>query len=452
MGHIKSQSQLLFPFKYKSKPSNGDCYGINQDEIYDFLPYVRSFFNDQSVKQLSILPITIPSNGMLCFKPSVQNFADHLMDLSFQSAQIYFFDKNIAILVITLPLTQDLTKESISRMLKSITNINKHNDARIVYTLAKKTYSIVEAIEDYENTAIFGNVKVYFDKKNNHTVVNDFRINPGDKIDNNIIQSAVENNKKKFYTEVEKSPNIKEWIVSLIDPYIDNFEEANFLNHSRLILYSVLLLNEESNIESFIEALLFGYEYHNDGCFSAASLIEVIQKNQYSSKIDVYSNLNGVVVIGRDETNEYMKNSYFDQFTKNVMLIYSFVILQKSRLIQLISNADRMHMNGKNYNFKDELLEYLVHIDFTQLSNNPGRNKIYKFFRETNSIKDLLEETKTITDSYTREEEIADRLNEQQKTRRLELGLAFLGIIGAIVGIYGVEIKSSIEVFLHFFF
>jgi hypothetical protein len=445
---MKEKSQLIFPFKYNIRPDNGDFYGIHADETYNFLPYVKSFFNDGSVKQLSILPVEIPLEGTLCFKTSYKSFEKNITDIFFQNAQIYFFDKNIAILSIVFRTSSDKSKELMSRILKAFTDIGNHNDARFLSLLAKNTYSIIDPIENNEHVEIFGNVKVFVDKKNKHTVVSDFRCDEGELIENQAIVNAIENNKKSFYQKIEHAPNIQQWIMSIIEPYIETFSEANFLNHSKLTLYSIVLLDEEHNdIDNFVEALLLGYSYEESD-----NSIEIVKKYQYSSKIDVYSNLNGVVIIGKDSKNEYMKYSFFDQFSKNIMLIYLFVLLQKARLVQLINDADRVHADDNDRNFKDDLLEYLIHIDFTQLSNNPARNNIYKFFRETNFIKDLLEETKTITDFFTRKEEIADRLYDQQKVHRLEWMLGLLGLLGSIIGIYGNEMKDFINNFGNFIF
>ena len=45
---------------------------------------------------------------------------------------------------------------------------------------------------------------------------------------------------------------------------------------------------------------------------------------------------------------------------------------------------------------KAEILTYLARNDFTQISNNPARNLLYKFFRSNFELKELLEEVSTI--------------------------------------------------------
>lgn len=439
---IKEQTKIIFPFQYTTKPAASLCQTINPDELYNLLPYVKNFFDNESTKKISILPIEIPTLYSLCYKPSLEHFAKHIEIVAFQQAQIYFFDKNIAILVITLKAFTDQEKVSSSKIIKILTDVSNYNRAIMVNKSPKDIYTTIPITTNYDKPVYIGQVKIFTDKKNNCTIVSDFRIPDNFDLVDNDINAALHTNEKRFYDHLSQSETVREWIQNLLQPYIHDFDHANFLNLSKLLFYSIILTENGfcPLMEKYTESLLFGHTYEHST--SAESFQFALKPHKYSSKVNVFSNLNGVVIIGLDQENQYMRSSYFDQFGKNIFLIYVFVLLQKSRLVQLITDADKVSLNDNQPYFKDALIEFLTYINFTQLSNNPARNEIYKFFRTTNLIDDLLKETTILTKFFSRKEEISSQHREARRTLILEIILGVIGFLVSIASIFNDEIKE----------
>ncbi len=425
--HIpQNKIHLIYPFQYISQPDDFS-ETLTKDQLFEFLPYVKNFFI-QSHKNIRIKNIKILKDITL---HTGKGKNEHLTELHFEEAKIFFFQSNIAMLVLKLSVNEHFdfhsNRKTLTHVLKHLSTLNNNSNSKIVQCIPSR---IVNKMPLPENMYKHCNGKVNIIPliQEEKLIVRDFRI---ETTENNLtISEAIENNRKQYNAHFEKSLSISAWIESLISPYIDTFEKSNFLNISYLNIFTLSLIPQEDNQKNnFIDASLLHYDYlKND--INESKAHTGIKKLSYSRNINVYANLNGTLILA-DET-AYNKNTFFNHFSYNILLIYVFVLFQKSILITLINNTDREinDLDKKDsQTYKDIILDYLIHIDFTQLSNNPVRNEIYKFFRETHLIKDLLGEIKLIVDNYDNQKQ---KQNERKSAHRFMLFEITIGVLGVI--------------------
>ena len=423
---IKKQVYLIYPFKYVSKPKETD-ETISKDQLFEFLPYVKSFFTKQ-YKNIIIKKLDIKKSFSLYFKESKKEYIE---ELTIHDSKIIFFQYNIAILSIKITLPDELLEEDVSFITKNISNISNMTNTKILDILPSRIISTRKYTNNFTNFE-YDKVKIINVQKKEEVIIKDFRCNTEDIIDEDIIK-AVLNNKNQFYSALESAQSTSSWIQSMINPYILSFNESNFLNLEYLNIYSLLMIDDDSNEaqEPFIDSILLRYRFSNE--YSGPIEHNGIRKIIYGNNIKIYSNLNGTIAVAKN--NQYNQQTFLNHFGKNIFLIYLFVILQKSILIDLINQADNKadFKHEKYQNQKDDILYYLRHIDFTQLSNSPVRNEIYKFYRSTHEIKDLIHEIKIIIEYYNSLKDKEDEKIASKRFRNFEILIALIGIVPILI-------------------
>jgi len=422
------QIHLLYPFQYINKPDQNDEL-ITEDQLFEFLPYVKTFFT-AGYKNIFIKKLDIPKSVTLHFGSSTD---DRMVELNISDSKIFFFSHDIAILSIQIIIDAEMSKQDVSLIIKHFSNLTKTSKSRVLNVLPSKMLTEIDYDTNIKKEC-YEYVTVVSVKNQNKTLVKDFRCSSNTIFSSQAIADAIVKNRDKFEVLLESALSVNEWIEGIISPYIHSFPVSNFLNIAYLNLFVLTLIDkEDKEREKFIDAILLRYEFLKSETTNINH--NGIQKLPYSNNINVYANLNGTVVLADD--NDYNRSTLFNHFGKNILLIYLFVLLQKSILIKLIDGADDELKNSQNLvntNYKDMIIDYMRHIDFTQLSNNPVRNGIYKFYRSTHMIKDLLAEIKIIIDYYTAQKKMEDDQRSERSFRRFEI---IVGSVGLLLGILG---------------
>lgn len=442
---ILYQIHLLYPFTYTSKPEQSD-ESITEDQFFEFLPYVKTFFTS-GYKNIFIKKLDIPKRVTLHFGNGIN---PRMTELNISDGKIFFFTHDVAILSIQIMVDTEMSKQDISLIIKHFSNLTKTSKSRILNVHPSKILTEIHYDKNIKKEC-YEYVTVVSVKNQNKTLVKDFRCASSTITSSPDIADAIVENREKFQVILESSPSVKEWIESIISPYIHSFAVSNFLNIAYLNLFVLTLVNkEDKERDKFVDAVLLRYEFLKSETTSINH--SGIEKLPYSNNINVYANLNGTVVLA--DNNDYNKSTLFNHFGKNILLIYLFVLLQKSILIKLIDGADDELKNSQNLvntNYKDMIIDYMRHIDFTQLSNNPVRNSIYKFYRSTHMIKDLLAEIKIIIDYYTAQKKMEDDQRSEAAFRRFEIIVGSVGLMLALLSLKS-EINEAYIFFKNFLF
>ncbi len=422
------QIHLLYPFQYINKPDQSD-ESITEDQLFEFLPYVKTFFT-AGHKNIIIKKLDIPKSGTLHFGSGTNA---RMAELNISDSKVFFFSHDVAILSIQIIIDTEMSKQDVSLIIKHFSNLTKTSKSRVLNVHPSKMLTEIHYDKNIRKEC-YEYVTVVSVENQNKTLVKDFRCTSKTIVPSQAIADAIVENRDKFQALLESAPSVNEWIEGIISPYIHSFSVSNFLNIAYLNLFVLTLIDkEDKEREKFIDTVLLRYEFSKSETTSINH--SGIQKLHYSNNINAYANLNGTVVLA--DNNEYNKSTFFNHFGKNILLIYLFVLLQKSILIKLIDGADDELKNSQNLvntNYKDMIIDYIRHIDFTQLSNNPVRNGIYKFYRSTYMIKDLLAEIKVIIEYYTAQKKMEDDQRAESAFRRFEIIVGSVGLLLAILG------------------
>lgn len=218
---------------------------------------------------------------------------------------------------------------------------------------------------------------------------------------------------------------VSDWLTGLVSPWCAQF---NPLARSHVAAYSILFVGREQAVPpAFIEALLHNRIYQADPNLSQEThLADSVRSVRHSGQIQVFGTTSGTLYICRDDGSEFMRNNVFDLFGRNYLFTFIITVFQQVRLQQLIDDASDLfvtrHISKQVKTLKESILTYLAQSDFTQLSNNPSRNLLYKFFRTNFEIRDLLDEASTIVKKIDQEIEA----EKAEKVERIAILLEVL--------------------------
>jgi len=84
---------------------------------------------------------------------------------------------------------------------------------------------------------------------------------------------------------------------------------------------------------------------------------------------------------------------------------------------------------------KSEILHFISNGNFTKISNNSIRNNLYKFYRKSTDLKDMIEEINTISEKITNQLETFEAEERERKDRYINYLLAFIGIVLTIISL-----------------
>ena len=154
-----------------------------------------------------------------------------------------------------------------------------------------------------------------------------------------------------------------------------------------------------------------------------AELPDSINHVRQSSHIETFGNTNGVVYLCCDDGTEFSRKGVFDIYGKNYLVTFLITLYQQFKLQQLIDEAGNLIVTtvyADVKGLKSKMLTYMAQTDFTQISHNPGRNLLYKFFRRNFEIKELLEEVSTIIKKIDQDTEAENARHHTEKAHKLE--------------------------------
>jgi len=387
----KSIITVLYPFIYDEKKvldkQNIDkLYKLTHENLKDFLPYTNNFFGNyhfKDTKEIS-LPCIIKDDHIL----NIDFIKDNKINtkLCIESNKIFFFEKSIAILSIEYVIPNDI---------KDIEFLYYHQKLSSIEKRGKQNLKL-------SNDKVF---TYYF-----------------------------------------------EFINYIIEPYCKNddisYDEKkrltinNLFDRSNLYTYNLLTVNQSNkhlNTFGFLEPLS---QYR-------IKLDDVIIKNinsniiQQTSNINTIANENVVAHIGiksNNADNNFIEKEFFPKYNNNHFLTYVITLYQTSKLEQLILKAFLKEIDNEDLenmrNIKSEILHFISNGNFTKISNNSIRNNLYKFYRKSFEIKDLIYEIDTISDKLTNKLETIHQDRQAFREKILNLILALIGIGLSIVGLY----------------
>ena len=329
---------LVHPFLYNPDKVRilSSAKVITDSELDDFLPYISNFFTDSSVGE--VRAVSIDSFKMeMKGKPSAKSSGVLPVD----GGKIYFLAHGIGILTLSF----------------SFNTLDETDYASIQRTLCRI---------DRVNSAVFR------------------------------VQLALDDNDAAWFSS-------KEWFTSLVEPYLasdsDGRNSFNPFNRSSIISSSILAVDGEyPDKPAFLEALLLNRKF--DKGVNGTVLADSVHRVRQSETIESFGNSTGVVYICRDAGNEFSRTGVFETYGKNYLLVFLITVYQQVRIHALIEKSSRIiapHQSTTEVKeLKSEIITYLARNDFTQISHNPARNLLYKFFRNNFELKDLLDEVSTI--------------------------------------------------------
>jgi len=385
----ESKLTVSYPFQYDREKvlriSSENIVKLNPDYLSDFLPYTKNNFFGKYHLELDVngkikkekpaqvtLPCVIENNSV----NTIQFFKDNKIKtpiVEIEKIEIFFFEKDIAILTISYVLPKNL------------------NDVEYLYyhtklsTLAKRGKQNLKTSNDQE-------FKYYYEFIDNLTSI---------------------------YTN----------------------ESINIFTRSNMYSYNLLVAQhctESSNARTFLEPLTQYREKLDE--FSVAK----INANyiEQTSNMNTVANENVVVHVGikrNDADNNFIGSEFFNKYNNNHFLTYIITIYQVSKLEQLINKAFLKEIDSQDLEnmreVKSEMLHFISNGNFTKISNNSIRNNLYKFYRKSIDLKDMLEEVNTISEKITNKLEIIQNQESEKRETMINYLLGFIGIVLSVIGI-----------------
>ena len=380
----KSTIIVSYPFQYDREkvlcldPKN--IIKLNKDYLTDFLPYTKNnFFGEYHLENEEPTRVTLPC----VMKNSLINTIEFCKDKKIKDSiikigkiEVFLFEKDIAILSINYKIPNNLNDEDYL-----------YYHAKLS-TLAKRSKQNLKTSNNQE-------FKYYYE------FIDD-------------VTSIYTNDAKNIFTR------------------------SNMYTYDLVIAQYCL---ESSNAKSFLEPLTQYREKLDE------FIVDKINTNyiQQVSNINTIANENVVVHIGikRDASdNGFISNEFFNKYSNNHFLTYIITMYQISKLEQLINKAFLKEIDFKDLEkmreVKSEILYFISNGNFTKISNNSIRNNLYKFYRKSIDLKDILEEVSTVSEKITNELEI---MQEEKREKRENLINYFLGFIGIVLSIIGIMVS-----------
>jgi len=375
----KSKLIVSYPFVYdKEKILQLDTKSIvklNKEHLLDFLPYTQNnFFGDYHLKEKSELKeITTPC----ILKHSTVEKIDFINDktltsIDIDNIKIYIFEKDIALLSISYNLPV-LTQEEYLQYHHKLTHIGKR-DKQSLETSDNKSY--------------------------------------------------------KYYYQ---------FIDELVEPYAKN--KTNLFLRTDLYSYNILVCKKcdnPSNSRNFLEPLTQYRTKLSDVTVNKLNASVLTQ----ASNVHTISNENVTIHIGIENEknqNTYIKNEFISKYSNNHFLTYIITVYQVSKITQLITKAFLKEVESHDIEImriiKEEILHFISNGNFTKISNNSIRNNLYKFYRESMDLKDMLEEIDTISEKVSAKLERSQNERREKRERKIEGIITTIGIVLTILGI-----------------
>lgn len=386
----ESTITVSYPFQYDRekvlKIASENIVKLNPDYLSDFLPYTKNNFfgkyhlelNKETGKINKEKPakVTLPCVIKNSSVNTIEFFKDNKIKTSIveiEKMEVFFFEKDIAILTISYILPKNLSDTEYLYYHTKLSTIGKRSKQNI------KT-------------------------SNEHEF--------------------------KYYHE---------FIDDLTSMYTNG--SNNIFTRSNMYSYNLLVgqhCTESSNARSFLEPLTQYREKLDE--FSVAK----INANyiEQTSNINTVANENVVVHIGikREEVdNSFISNEFFNKYNNNHFLTYIITVYQVSKLEQLINRAFLKEIDSQDLEnmreVKYEMLHFISNGNFTKISNNSIRNNLYKFYRKSIDLKDMLEEVNTISEKITNKLEIIQNQESEKRETMINYLLGFIGIVLSVIGI-----------------
>lgn len=377
----KSNITVLFPFVYNKekilKFNNDNLFKLENEDLKDFLPYTKNFFGnyhqEENIPEKLSLPCIILNNEINYIEFIKDSKIDGKIDIKENNIKIFFFEKSIALLSITFEIKEKISKKDFTYYHHKLS------------TYEKRTKQVLKTNNDSEF---------------------------------------------KYYHQ---------FIDSLVEKYVD--KEKNIFNRSNLHSYNLLQTNtyeENEDTNNFIESLI-QYRAKIDSV-----VLSRINPNdiQQTSNIKTIANENVVIHIGinnENHNNNFINREFFKKYNNNNFFIYIISLYQVCKLEQLIIKSFLKEKDSEDLDnmkkIKSEILYFIANGNFTKISNNSIRNNLYKFYRKSFEIKDLMFEIDTMSDKISNKLETIQENRKIERERYLNL-LVFILTIASIVFAY----------------
>jgi len=377
----KSSLTVMYPFQYDKKKvldiNPDSLVKLNKDYLTDFLPYTKNnFFGTYHLEDKEKTEITLPCIVKNDEITTIEFTKDKKLEESIvhlKNIKVFLFEKDIAILTIDYLIPDNLSE---------VEYLYYHTK---LSTLAKRSKQNIKTSNGQE-------YKYYYE----------------------FIDSI-----SSMYTSQTK--NI--------------FTRANMFTYN---LINAQYCTESSNARSFLEPLTQYREKPDEVSINKINANYI----QQTSNISTIANENVVVHIGakiEGSENSFIENEFFNKYENNHFLTYIITIYQVSKLEQLIVKAFLKEVDSDDLinmrEVKSEMLHFISNGNFTKISNNSIRNNLYKFYRKSTDVKDMLEEVNTISEKITNQLETFEGQERERKDRYINYLLAFIGIVLTIISL-----------------
>ena len=222
-------------------------------------------------------------------------------------------------------------------------------------------------------------------------------------------------------------------LVAAVLPRVDGQRDPfNPFNRSGVVSSSILAVSSSyPDMPAFIESLLLNRKF--TGGEPGTFLSDSIKRVRQSESVESFGNSTGVVYLCRDNGSEFSRSGVFGTYGKNYLLIFLITVYQQVRIHALIEKSSQIIAPSRSKaaikELKDEIITYLARTDFTQISHNPARNLLYKFFRNNFEVRELLDEVATIVKKIDQEIEAEKAHIHAEKAHKGEIIALILEVL-----------------------
>lgn len=391
----KAMLTIVHPFFYNSVAvaaiGSGDVLSDNDRD--DFLPYVSTFFSGgKSGTSPRVLPIE-PFRLEIRMKPKAQTSGI----LPVNGGKIYFLADGVAVLTLSFQF-DSLNESDFAGIQRSLSRMDKVNS------------TVFRPVGSQDEVPWLGTGALY-----------------------------------------------RSLVADYLAPVREERDPFNPFNRSSVISSCILAVDGDyPEKPAFIEALLLNrtFALDNNGTFLSDSVRRVRQ----SELVESFGNSTGVVFLCRDDGSEFSRSGVFRTYGKNYLLVFLITVYQQARIQSMIDKSSRITLEDRGRKafreLKDEIITYLARTDYTQISHNPARNLLYKFFRNNFEVKELLDEVAVIVKKIDQELEAEQVQLHAEKAHKGEIIALILEIL--ILPYYlhhiieiGLKYASHDEHFIH---
>ena len=371
----KSTIIVSYPFEYdkdkvlRLNPKN--MVQLNKDYLTDFLPYTKNnFFGEYQLSDESPKKITLPCIINHDSASTIEFYKDKKIknpSIKVEKIEIYFFEKDIAILTIDYRIPDALSDLEYLYYHTKLSTLAKRSNQNLKTSNGQEFKYYYKFIDDL--ISIYTNkLTNIFTRSNMYTynlLVADYCIEP--------------TTAKKF-----------------LEPLTQYRDKLDLFNIDKI---SANHIQQTTNINTIA----------NENVVVHIGIKRESDSNNFIN-------------------NEFFKKYTNNHLLTYIITIYQVSKLEQLINKALIEEKDSKDLKNMRQ-IKSEMLYFISNVNFTKISNNSIRNNLYKFYRKSIDIKDMTEEVDTISEKITNELGVILETKSQARYTILNYLIAFFGFL-----------------------